>query len=90
MQPWDEERTDYDTRGNRCPRCGREYPTHSGVKDVHVFGASDALEIGCTCDGCGLEFSELWIWDEVDKAIGLRYNSTLVKAGHTSDSDGQE
>ena len=77
------------TQANRCPRCGTPYPTHAGIRDTHVFGASDAVEMDCVCDECGLAFSEIWMWEDTPHSpFSLGYVGTLVKGNTKGEERG--
>lgn len=77
---WDGVGRHYDTKGNRCPLCGHDYPDYLTVKNSPFYGGADALVMGCRCRRCGLEFSEWWmLFEGTDsQKANLEYQSTDV------------
>lgn len=91
LESWDEGNPYYDTKGNACPRCGEDYPDHIGVGDTIIYGAADALELGCRCRKCSLEFKEYWIWLDGTNSgrTELHYSGTTVEPAGQTEKGGE-
>ena len=59
LDTWDDGEAHYSTVGNTCPRCGKDYVDHVGVRDTYaIYAVANGLELECRCPACGLEFEE--------------------------------
>ena len=64
------------TGGLRCPKCGTPYPDITGIRYDLVYGASDALRLGCRCPKCDAKFHEWWLITPVGNEMQLSYIDT--------------
>lgn len=64
------------TGGLRCPKCNMPYPDVTGVRYDIIYGASDALRLGCRCARCGARFHEWWMIVDDGKKMDLGYVDT--------------